>query len=73
MTLIAVLRAIYLTPKTLQSDFARLHAGAVGRLASTGCISTAELDGTYGFLWRCTWKGLRVLEQIGDDDDDAAP
>lgn len=62
--LIDVLREIYSHPKRLQSNFARDHAHAIARLASCGLISTElpPASGMYGYHWRVTMKGLRVLE-----------
>ena len=59
--LMAVLASIHRYPKKLQSNFARDHAYEVARLASLGLITTREGDG-FGHSWRCTYKGLRVLE-----------
>ena len=59
--LMGVLASIHRFPKKLQSNFARVHAYEVGRLASLGLITTREGEG-YGHSWRVTYKGLRVLE-----------
>lgn len=64
-TLIDVLSEIHGYPKSLQSNFVREHSHNVARLASLGLITTA-IGGTYGNHWRCTFKGLRVLE-LGDN------
>lgn len=61
-SLIDTLAAIYDSPKSIQSDFFRANAQEVARLASLGLITTA-LKGSYGTVWRPTFKGLRVLEQ----------
>ena len=60
-TLIDVLSAIYEKPRSLQSNYVRSYAQDVARLASLGLITTA-VKGGYGSLWRCTYKGLRVLD-----------
>lgn len=65
-TLIDTLSAIHESPKSLQSNFCRIHAQEVARLASLGLITTA-LKGSYGTKWRLTFKGLRVLE-LGNEE-----
>lgn len=64
--LMIVLRDIHDKPRRLQSDFCRTYAYEVARLASLGLITTRLLD-VYGHHWRCTFKGLRLLE-LGDPE-----
>jgi hypothetical protein len=59
-TLIDVLEEIFIQPKKLQSNYVRLYAYEVARLASLGLITTAYKK-TYGDVWRCNHKGLLVL------------
>lgn len=59
--LMQVLRDINTYPKRLQSNFCRVHAYEIGRLASTGLVTTAN-GAAFGYEWRCTYRGLRVLE-----------
>lgn len=63
------LAAVNEFPKRLQSNFVRDNAWEIARLASCGLITTAITlncgEAVYGHFWRCTWKGLRVLE-LGD-------
>ena len=61
LTLIDVLASIHKKPRRLQSNFVRDNAYEVARLASLGLITT-HFQGAYGHDWRCTYKGLRVLE-----------
>lgn len=56
-----VLYALYLAPRTVQSDFSRTHAEQVGSLASRGLITTKETKDTYGRLWRITPIGQNQL------------
>lgn len=58
---LGALHAIYLAPRTVQSDFAREHAQQIGALASQGCVSTKEGRNNYGRLWRITPPGLQQL------------
>lgn len=55
------LQALYLAPRTVQSDFARMHAEQLACLASQGLITTKEAKDTYGRLWRITPPGLNQL------------
>ena len=64
-SLINVLQEIHTVPKALQSDFCRDNARSVARLASLGLITSA-IKGSFGNHWRCTFKGLRVLE-LGEE------
>lgn len=68
--LIEVLQEIYRHPKRLQSNFCREQAHTVGRLASAGLISTEipANSGMFGYHWRVTLNGLRVLELTGVDE-----
>lgn len=69
LTALDVLRVIYTTPQKLQSNFVREHSQIVARLASCGLITTEipPAGGMYGYHWRVTLKGLRVIE-LGEDE-----
>jgi hypothetical protein len=66
--LIAVLRLLYAQPQKLQSNFIREHSQIVARLASCGLITTevTPQSGLYGYTWRVTLKGMKVLDAVGD-------
>ena len=68
--LIEVLQEIYRHPKRLQSNFSRENSQVIARLASTALISTEipASSGQFGYHWRVTVKGLRVIELIGEDE-----
>jgi hypothetical protein len=55
------LYALYLAPRTVQSDFARQWAEQLGALASQGLITTKEAKDTFGRLWRITPPGQNQL------------
>ena len=55
------LHALYLAPRTVQSDFARERAEDIGALASQGLITTKDGKDTYGRLWRITPPGQHQL------------
>lgn len=56
-----VLYALYLAPRTVQSDFARQWAEQLGALSSQGLITTKEAKDTFGRLWRITPPGQNQL------------
>jgi hypothetical protein len=68
-TLIDVMLEVFITPKALQSNYVREHSYEMARLACIGLISTSyplpsgEL--AYGYHWRLTHKGLRLLTAAG--------
>lgn len=55
------LYALYLAPRTVQSDFARQWAEQLAALASQGLITTKEGKELYGRLWRITPPGQNQL------------
>jgi hypothetical protein len=55
------LYALYLAPRTVQSDFARQWAEQLAALASQSLITTKEAKDTYGRLWRITPVGQNQL------------
>ena len=59
------LYALFLAPRTVQSDFARQHAAEVASLASQGLITTKEAPDCYGRLWRITPVGQNSLISYG--------
>lgn len=69
--LMEVLREIHRNPPRLQSNFVRDNSQIVARLASNGLISTElpPASGMYGYHWRVTMKGLRVLELTEEDSE----
>jgi hypothetical protein len=56
-----IILAIYLSPVTLQSDFARAYPQQIAALASDGLITTYEFNNTYGRTWRLTKEGIEYL------------
>lgn len=59
------LHKAYLSPFSLQSNFARENAQTVAALASMGLISTKVSENTFGTLWRCTFEGVLKLTAKG--------
>lgn len=55
------LHALFLAPRTVQSDFARMWAQEIACLASQGHITTKEGQSTFGRLWRVTPPGINQL------------
>ena len=60
-----VLYALYLAPRTVQSDFSRSNVEQMGALASQGLITTRENRTVYGRLWRITPPGQNQLIAYG--------
>ena len=58
---LSVLYALYLAPRTVQSDFARQWAEQLGALSSQRLITTKEAKDTFGRLWRITPPGQNQL------------
>jgi hypothetical protein len=61
-----MLRRIYNRPYTLQSNFAREHAGTIGEAASRGLITTLVPSKEDGTLiptreWRLTASGINHM------------
>lgn len=67
--LIHALHVIHQSPPKLQSNFARDHSQVIARLASCGLISTEvpPKSGMFGYHWRVTLKGLRVLDALDEE------
>lgn len=63
--MLEALHAIYLAPRSIQSDFAREKALEVAALASQGHITTLVQKDTYGRQWRITPKGHALLSVEG--------
>jgi hypothetical protein len=68
-TLIDVMLEVFITPKSLQSNYVRDHSYEMARLASIGLVSTGyptpSGEVVYGHHWRLTHKGLRLLTSAG--------
>lgn len=62
MSLHEIVHKAYLTPFTVQSNFARRYATEVAMLSSCGYLSTAESKESYGKTWRATTLGLALLK-----------
>lgn len=58
-------------PLALQSDYARKYDQLVAVAACEGLITTWEGGDTYGRIWRPTVKGLDLLWDTLDGDEDA--
>jgi hypothetical protein len=68
LTPLDVLSTVNERPRRLQSNFCRDNAVTVGRLASLGLITT-RIGSLFGNEWRCTWKGLKVLDAMEESDE----
>jgi hypothetical protein len=62
MSIPEVLKQAYLTPFTVQSNFARRNAVHIALLASTGYLTTVEGKELFGKTWRCTALALTTLK-----------
>jgi hypothetical protein len=51
-------------PLGLESNFARKHRRAIAALASSGAISSIDLDGNATMQWRITRRGYYLLESL---------
>ena len=56
---------------TVSSDFAREHAAIVAMAASQGLITTKIHLGLYGRYWVPTLLGLRLLNEVELDEEEA--
>jgi hypothetical protein len=51
-------------PLGLESNFARRHRRAIAALASSGAVSSIDLDGNATAQWRITRRGYYFLEAL---------
>jgi hypothetical protein len=62
MLLPEIVHKAYLSPFTVQSNFARKYATEIAMLASGGYLTTEERRDTFGKTWRVTSLGLAFLK-----------
>lgn len=64
----AVVTVAYMGGFAVQSNYARSFSSEVAAAASMGLITTENIDGTYGRIWRPTTDGLLWCRELRESE-----